>query len=102
MNPATPPTAWEARTDLLVVGGGVAGLTAARTAAAAGAQVLVAVKDPATGTATSFAQGGIAAVDPQWQARGDSVAAHAADTRHISTRVHRLHARAHARTREER
>lgn len=68
---------WEARADLVVVGGGVAGLTAARTAAAQGLRVLVVSKGGPTDTATQYAQGGIAVVgDP----RTDSVDSHTGDT----------------------
>jgi L-aspartate oxidase len=76
------------RTDLLVVGAGVAGLTAAIAAAEAGLAVTVVYKPApaqpegaggaAASTATAYAQGGIAVVD-----RGDpmdSVARHIADT----------------------
>ncbi|CAM3047735.1 L-aspartate oxidase [Prescottella defluvii] len=68
---------WEARADLVVVGGGVAGLTAARVAAARGLRVLVLSKGGPTDTATQYAQGGIAIVgDP----RTDSVDSHTGDT----------------------
>ncbi|WP_305091608.1 L-aspartate oxidase [Prescottella sp. R16] len=68
---------WEARADLVVVGGGVAGLTAARTAAQRGLKVLVLSKGGPTDTATQYAQGGIAVVgDP----RTDSVDSHTGDT----------------------
>lgn len=68
---------WEARADLVVVGGGVAGLTAARVAAEQGLRVLVLSKGGPTDTATQYAQGGIAIVgDP----RTDSVDSHAGDT----------------------
>lgn len=66
---------WEARADVVVVGGGVAGLTAARTATLRGLTVLT-VGKPAD-TATQYAQGGIAVVSP---ATGDSVDSHSADT----------------------
>src|SRR3990170_2044038 len=49
------------RCDLLVVGGGVAGLAAALTAADAGAEVLVLAKGPVQVTTSYLAQGGIAA-----------------------------------------
>lgn len=67
---------WEARADLVVVGGGVAGLTAARAAARAGARVLILSKGGPADTATQYAQGGIAVVAPH----GDSVDSHVADT----------------------
>lgn len=58
--------------DLVVVGAGIAGLTAARIAAAAGLRVMVIAKDGPT--ATSYAQGGIAV------SRGSDVEVHVADT----------------------
>ncbi|WP_343930282.1 L-aspartate oxidase [Tsukamurella strandjordii] len=68
-------------TDLLVVGAGVAGLTAAIAAADAGMTVTVLYK-PAPGgapsTSTAYAQGGIAVVDPTDP--GDSVESHVDDT----------------------
>ncbi len=67
---------WEAHTDLVVVGGGVAGLTAARAASLRGLQVLTVSKGGPTDTATQYAQGGIAVVAPT----GDSVESHVADT----------------------
>lgn len=48
--------------DLLVVGAGVAGLTAALTAADAGARVTVLSKGPLDASASWLAQGGVAAV----------------------------------------
>ncbi len=69
---------WEAAADLVVVGSGVAGLTAALDAAELGLRVVVVSKDAADAGSTRWAQGGIAVVlgdDP-----GDSVAAHVADT----------------------
>lgn len=70
------PPEWEARADLVVIGGGVAGLTAARAAARAGARVLILSKGGPADTATQYAQGGIAVVAPH----GDSVDSHVADT----------------------
>lgn len=61
-----------ASADLVVVGAGIAGLTAARLAAAAGIRVTVIAKDGPT--ATSYAQGGIAV------SRGADVEVHLADT----------------------
>lgn len=61
-----------ASADLVVVGAGIAGLTAARMAAAAGIRVVVIAKDGPT--ATSYAQGGIAV------SRGADVEVHLADT----------------------
>ena len=73
------------RSDLVVVGAGVAGLTAALVAAAEGRSVTVLTKgrawEPAGvehSTSTFYAQGGIAVVDPD--DAEDSVALHLADT----------------------
>lgn len=65
---------WEANADLVVVGGGVAGLTAARTATRAGLRVLTVSKGGPTDTATMYAQGGIAV------SSGYDIDAHVADT----------------------
>ncbi|MBL1077885.1 L-aspartate oxidase [Nocardia sp. 2] len=67
---------WEAEADLIVVGGGVAGLTAARTASLRGLRVLTLSKGGPTDTSTQYAQGGIAVVAPH----GDSVESHVQDT----------------------
>lgn len=67
---------WEEHADLVVVGGGVAGLTAARAASRCGMRVLILSKGGPSDTATQYAQGGIAVVAPQ----GDSVDSHVADT----------------------
>jgi L-aspartate oxidase len=69
---------WEASADLVVVGSGVAGLTAALAAAGAGLRVLVVTKDAADAGATRWAQGGVAVV--LGDVPGDSVDAHVADT----------------------
>ncbi|MHC4941254.1 MAG: L-aspartate oxidase [Planctomycetota bacterium] len=62
-------------TDTLVVGSGIAGLSAALAAAEHG-RVIVMLKDPPESTNTAWAQGGVAAVvDPD-----DAIADHAADT----------------------
>ncbi|MDY6811014.1 MAG: L-aspartate oxidase [Actinomycetota bacterium] len=75
----------EMRADLVVVGAGVAGLTAAVSAAEAGLRVVVLHKGaawqadrPEQSTATFYAQGGIAVVDPA--VPDDSVDLHLADT----------------------
>lgn len=70
---APPPTPDH---DVLVVGGGVAGLYAALVAAAGGARVLVMAKSGPTATSSYRAQGGIAAA----MGPDDSPAVHAADT----------------------
>ncbi|WP_019203085.1 L-aspartate oxidase [Tsukamurella sp. 1534] len=69
------------RADLVVVGAGVAGLTAAVAAADAGLTVTVLYKPSPAGapsTSTAYAQGGIAVVDPTDP--DDSVDRHVADT----------------------
>lgn len=70
------PISWEAEADLIVVGGGVAGLTAARAASLRGLRVLTLSKGGPTDTSTQYAQGGIAVVAP----KRDSVASHVKDT----------------------
>src|SRR5829696_10363423 len=70
-------TRWEARADLIVVGTGVAGLTAAITGYRLGLRVLVVTKAAAGDGNTRWAQGGVAVAT---SADGDSVARHAADT----------------------
>src|SRR5258708_11179058 len=63
-------------TDVLVIGGGVAGLRAAIAAAEVGADVLVLTKDTIDQSNTWYAQGGIAAVlQPT-----DSLESHVQDT----------------------
>lgn len=69
---------WEAGTDLVVVGSGVAGLTAALGAAELGLRVVVVTKDAADAGSTRWAQGGVAVV--VGDVPGDSVEAHIADT----------------------
>ncbi|MCO1655932.1 L-aspartate oxidase [Pseudonocardia humida] len=69
---------WEAAADLVVVGSGVAGLTAALDAAEAGLRVVVVTKDSADAGSTGWAQGGVAVV--LGDVAGDSVAAHVEDT----------------------
>ena len=67
---------WEAATDVVVVGAGAAGLSAARVAARAGRRVTVLVKGGLGSGATPLAQGGLAAAcGPD-----DSPARHLADT----------------------
>ncbi|MBB5917877.1 L-aspartate oxidase [Nocardia transvalensis] len=69
----TPSAAWEAEADLVVIGGGVAGLTAARTASLRGLRVLTLSKGGPTDTSTQYAQGGIAVVAPQDDSEDDHV-----------------------------
>lgn len=75
----------QTRADLVVVGAGVAGLTAALTAEAAGLRVVVLNKghrwrpeDMEQSTSTFYAQGGIAVVEPDNPE--DSVSLHVDDT----------------------
>jgi L-aspartate oxidase len=67
-------------TDVLVLGSGVAGLSAALAAAAdPGVEVLVLAKEAPGETATSWAQGGVAAVLEPGET-GDSIESHIEDT----------------------
>jgi L-aspartate oxidase len=66
---------WRRSADVVVVGSGAAGISAALTAAAAGLRVLVVTKD-LVGGATPLAQGGLAAA----LGPGDTAAAHVSDT----------------------
>ncbi|WP_428963264.1 L-aspartate oxidase [Micromonospora fluostatini] len=73
---AAPAPGWVETTDVIVVGSGVAGLTAALHLREAGLHVTVVTKVNIDDGSTRWAQGGIAAVlDPH-----DSPAAHASDT----------------------
>ena len=63
-------------TDLLVIGGGVAGLYGALCAAEEGAGVVLVAKAPLLASTSSLAQGGVAAAVDE----GDAPALHAADT----------------------
>lgn len=69
---------WTAEADLVVVGTGVAGLTAAVDAAGLGLRVVVVTKDAADAGSTRWAQGGVAVV--LGDVPGDSVEAHIDDT----------------------
>ncbi|HEY0804951.1 MAG TPA: FAD-dependent oxidoreductase, partial [Pseudonocardiaceae bacterium] len=71
---------WEAVADLVVVGTGVAGLSAALTAREAGLRVLVVTKADAADGNTRWAQGGVAVVLADEHDPGDSVRAHVRDT----------------------
>ena len=65
------------RTDVLVIGGGIAGATAALAAAESGASVLSPLEEPnSTETNTNYAQGGFAAV----RSSEDSFSLHLDDT----------------------
>src|SRR5579864_7218774 len=64
-------------TDVLVIGGGVAGLRAAIAAADEGAEVLLLTKDTIDQSNTWYAQGGIAAVLQP----ADSIESHISDTK---------------------
>jgi len=73
--PAAKPY-WERDADVLVVGSGAAGMSAALAAAGHGRRVLLISKEDLGGGATPLAQGGLAAaIGP-----GDSAAAHHSDT----------------------
>jgi L-aspartate oxidase len=69
---------WEAQADLVIVGTGVAGLTAALRARELGLNVLVVTKEAADGGNTRWAQGGVAVV--LGDIDGDTVARHVDDT----------------------
>jgi L-aspartate oxidase len=71
--------AWESSVDVVVVGSGVAGLTAALDAAAAGRSVLMIAKGRLDDANTSWAQGGVAVVRDERDPH-DSVDAHIQDT----------------------
>jgi L-aspartate oxidase len=74
---ALPPmrARWRRDADVVVVGSGAAGISAALTAAASGLRALIVTKD-LIGGATPLAQGGLAAaIGP-----GDSAASHVGDT----------------------
>jgi L-aspartate oxidase len=64
-------------TDVLIIGGGVAGLRAAIAAASASAEVLLLTKDTIDQSNTWYAQGGIAAVLQP----ADSIESHVSDTK---------------------
>jgi len=69
---------WEAAPDLVVVGSGVAGITAALDASDLGLRVVVVTKDAVDSGSTRWAQGGVAVV--VGDIPGDSVEAHVVDT----------------------
>jgi L-aspartate oxidase len=70
---------WEATADVVVVGTGVAGLTAALTTAATGLSVLLITKGRPEEASTQWAQGGVAVVREE-RDPGDSVETHIEDT----------------------
>ena len=72
---AAEPPGWVAEVDVVVVGSGIAGLTAALECRYLG-QVVVVTKDELSAGSTHWAQGGIASV----QAEGDTVEQHIDDT----------------------
>ena len=70
------PARWRRRTDVVVVGSGAAGLSAALGLIRAGKRVTLVTKGRLGGGSTAWAQGGLAAViDP-----GDSLGGHVRDT----------------------
>ena len=71
------------RTDVLVIGSGIAGAASALAAAAEGAEVLLITKDDLDATNTAWAQGGIAVV----QAAEDSIAQHVDDTLRVGAGI---------------
>ena len=71
---------WDAVADLVVVGSGVAGLSAALAAREFGLRVLVVTKADAADGNTRWAQGGVAVVLLGEHEPGDSVASHVTDT----------------------
>lgn len=75
--PSGVSVTWEAAADLVVVGGGVAGLSAAAAARRKGMRVLTVSKGGPLDTATQYAQGGIAVPGLD---HGDSVDSHVEDT----------------------
>ncbi|WP_410588417.1 L-aspartate oxidase [Amycolatopsis sp. lyj-23] len=79
-DPQAKTPVWEARADLVVIGSGVAGLTAALRAQALGLHVLVITKGAVADGNTRWAQGGVAVVLADQHDLDDSVAKHAEDT----------------------
>jgi L-aspartate oxidase len=71
---------WSAAADLVVVGSGVAGLSAALRARELGLRVLLVTKAAMSDGNTRWAQGGVAVVLPGEHDPGDTVAAHVEDT----------------------
>ncbi|NGO70126.1 L-aspartate oxidase, partial [Streptomyces sp. SB3404] len=73
---AAPPPGWTVEADVVVVGSGVAGLTAALRCAATGARTVVVTKARLDDGSTRWAQGGIAAA----LGEGDTPEQHRDDT----------------------
>ena len=72
-----PAPGWEAYADVVVIGSGIAGLTAAlRIKAETGATIMVVTKDNLSAGSTQWAQGGIAAA----LGPGDTPEEHLTDT----------------------
>ncbi|GAB3418041.1 L-aspartate oxidase [Flindersiella endophytica] len=80
MSGPSTSTGWEAAADLVVIGSGVAGLTAALEATRLGLRVLVVTKAAADDGNTRWAQGGVAVVLPGEHDADDSVRRHIDDT----------------------
>ncbi|MBX6773584.1 MAG: FAD-dependent oxidoreductase, partial [Chloroflexi bacterium] len=76
------------RTDVLVIGAGLAGLAAALAAAAAGLRVTVLSRTPPEGSNSARAQGGIAAA----LGEDDDADLHASDTLHVGAGLSRVEA----------
>ncbi|UKD55398.1 L-aspartate oxidase [Amycolatopsis sp. FU40] len=75
-----PDPRWEARADVVVIGSGVAGLSAALRARELGLHVLVVTKAAVADGNTRWAQGGVAVVLDGERDEGDTVEKHTADT----------------------
>ncbi|WP_116205756.1 L-aspartate oxidase [Amycolatopsis circi] len=75
-----PEPRWEARADVVVIGSGVAGLSAALRARELGLHVLVVTKAAVADGNTRWAQGGVAVVLDGERDEGDTVEQHTADT----------------------
>lgn len=76
----SPDPRWEARADVVVIGSGVAGLSAALRARELGLHVLVVTKAAVADGNTRWAQGGVAVVLDGERDEGDTVEKHTADT----------------------
>jgi L-aspartate oxidase len=71
---------WQADAELVVVGSGVAGLTAAVRATELGLRTVLLTKAAVTDSNTRWAQGGVAVVRPEERDPGDTIERHVADT----------------------